>query len=925
MQAHSIRRALASCAVVTALLLPQSFAQQPQQAATKKFELTVDSIMRGPDLVGYSPTGVYWSQDSSRVYFRWKRAGEPRLKENDLYVVSRDGTSLRKLTDEEARQAPPAGGELSKDKTLTVFTEEGDVLLYDHAKGERRALTRTVEPESNAHFTRDGRRVYFTRQNNLYVMSLDGGSLEQFTDIRAGGGGGGGAGAGIAGGQGSGAGAPPARGASESQEFIRKEERRLIEAVRERAEQREEGEKRRRERDKRRPFNLPAGQTVANLQLSPDGAYVVVAVGEQVAGSKSTIVPNYVTESAYTEDIQGRTKVGDTQGRTRLGLITVATGEVKWIETGLRAEIAPRVQTRTEGNATEAAQRERGAETGAQAAQQAGAGAQQVQGGQQTGGQSQQGGQQQSQQQQSQQQTGQQSQQTGGQSSPPRTQGQAQQTEGAQGARDREVQLFQLQWSEDGTRAALMARAADNKDRWVMSLDPSTGKTKVVARVHDDAWTGGPGAFTLGWLADNRRVYFVSERDGWAHLYAVSTDGGDPAQLTQGQFEVSDVRLSSDKTKFYFTSSEGSLFERHLYSMSTEGGARTRITTMAGNNQSDISPDEQAVAVVNSYSNRPPELFFQTTRTSAAPTDAKQPVPIKVTESPIAEFFSHNWSDPPIVNFKARDGATVYGRLYKPANSRRGGPAVLFVHGAGYLQNVHKWWSNYYREYMFHHLLVERGYTVLDIDYRGSAGYGRDWRTGIYRHMGGKDLDDHVDAVRYLVNEHGVDPKRVGLYGGSYGGFITLMAMFTTPDIFAAGAALRPVTDWAHYNHPYTSNILNNPQDDPEAYRRSSPIYFAGGLKGALLICHGMVDVNVNFQDSVRLAEKLIELRKENWELAAYPVEDHSFDRADSWADEYKRILKLFDNTLRPGSPAAAGAGSSGGEPATRRGSRGRP
>ena len=165
---------------------------------------------------------------------------------------------------------------------------------------------------------------------------------------------------------------------------------------------------------------------------------------------------------------------------------------------------------------------------------------------------------------------------------------------------------------------------------------------------------------------------------------------------------------------------------------------------------------------------------------------------------------------------------------------------MLFVHGAGYLQNVHRWWSQYYREYMFNHLLMERGFVVLDIDYRGSAGYGRDWRTGIYRHMGGKDLTDHVDAVNYLVNEFGVDPKRVGLYGGSYGGFITLMAMFTQPDVFAAGAALRPVTDWAHYNNGYTGNILNLPQNDAEAYKQSSPIYFANGLKGALLICHGM-------------------------------------------------------------------------------------
>ena len=206
-------------------------------------------------------------------------------------------------------------------------------------------------------------------------------------------------------------------------------------------------------------------------------------------------------------------------------------------------------------------------------------------------------------------------------------------------------------------------------------------------------------------------------------------------------------------------------------------------------------------------------------------------------------------------------------------------PGVVFVHGAGYLQNAHKYWSTYFREYMFHNLLASRGYVVLDVDYRASSGYGRDWRTAIYRHMGGKDLEDIVDGAKYLVAKEQVNPKRIGVYGGSYGGFITLMAMFTTPDVFAAGAALRPVTDWAHYNHGYTSNILNVPQKDAEAYRKSSPIYFAEGLKGALLICHGMVDTNVHFQDSVRLAQRLIELRKENWELAPYPVENHGFER----------------------------------------------
>jgi dipeptidyl aminopeptidase/acylaminoacyl peptidase len=279
----------------------------------------------------------------------------------------------------------------------------------------------------------------------------------------------------------------------------------------------------------------------------------------------------------------------------------------------------------------------------------------------------------------------------------------------------------------------------------------------------------------------------------------------------------------------------------------------------------------------------------------------------QVTTSPTAEWRSFAWIDPRVITFGARDGAQVYARLYTPEmiGARRdpAHPGVVFVHGAGYLQNAHKYWSEYSREYMFNNLLASRGYVVLDVDYRASSGYGRDWRTAIYRHMGGKDLDDIVDGAKYLTAKEQVNPRRIGVYGGSYGGFITLMAMFTTPDVFAAGAALRPVTDWAHYNHGYTANILNVPQKDAEAYRQSSPIYFASGLKGALLICHGMVDTNVMFQDSVRLVQKLIELRKENWQFAPYPVENHGFLNETSWADEYKRILKLFEDNLRQPRP----------------------
>ena len=395
---------------------------------------------------------------------------------------------------------------------------------------------------------------------------------------------------------------------------------------------------------------------------------------------------------------------------------------------------------------------------------------------------------------------------------------------------------------------------------------------------------------TLGWMKGDRDVYFQSERTGYSHLYSVPFAGGEAKALTSGAWEVDSAILSNDKSNFFLVTNEADPGEQEVYEMSADGGARTRLTALPGGHSCVPSPDERWFADVYSYTNKPPELYAQETRADAA---AK-----KLTSSPAPEFWEYPWLDTPIVTFRARDGVMVRAHVYKPANYRKGGPAVLFVHGAGYLQNVDRIWSYYAREYMFHQFLMERGYLVADVDYRGSAGYGRDWRTAIYEHMGGKDLDDNIDAARWMVSEYGADPKRLGIYGGSYGGFITLMAMFTQPDVFAAGAALRPVSNWANYNNGYTSDILNLPQTDTEAYKRSSPIYFAQGLKGALLICHGMADTNVHFQDTVELVQKLIELRKQNWQLAVYPVENHGFVEPTSWADEYKRIFDLFEKNL---------------------------
>ncbi len=459
---------------------------------------------------------------------------------------------------------------------------------------------------------------------------------------------------------------------------------------------------------------------------------------------------------------------------------------------------------------------------------------------------------------------------------------------------DRVVSANRIVWSEDGKYCVVHFAAHDNKDRWIMRLLPDSGELIKIDRQRDEAWIAGPGigsefnAGTFGFLPDNKTLYFQSEATGYSHLYLHDLSNGKRTQLTKGDYEVYSPRLSKDGKTWYFTANMKHPGIRHFYSMPVNGGKIRQITTEDGNNEVTMSPDEKTLAIRYSYMDKPWELYVQDNKPGAPMT--------QLTESLQEGFKQYDWHQPDVITFKAEDGQDVHARIYKPENPN--GAAVIFVHGAGYLQNVHYWWSSYQREFMFNNMLMAQGYTVLDIDYRASAGYGRDWRTGIYRHMGGKDLSDQVDGAKFLVEEHGIDSDRIGMYGGSYGGFITLFAMFNHPDVIAAGAALRSVTDWAHYNHGYTSNILNTPVEDPIAYKRSSPIYFAEGLQGDLLIAHGMIDTNVHFQDVVRLAQKLIELGKDNWEMAVFPVESHGFQTPSSWTDEYKRIYKLFVNTI---------------------------
>jgi dipeptidyl aminopeptidase/acylaminoacyl peptidase len=471
---------------------------------------------------------------------------------------------------------------------------------------------------------------------------------------------------------------------------------------------------------------------------------------------------------------------------------------------------------------------------------------------------------------------------------------------------ERVVSIETLLWSDDSRQLAVQLFSYDNKDRWIAVVDAAAGRLTPLERIHDPAWIGW--RFNdLGWMPDGRTLWYLSEETGFSQLW-LRPLAGDRRQLTAGEFEIDAPRLSRDGRAFFVEANRDHPGIVEILRVDATSGEMTQLTTLGGLAAARLSPDEKRLLLTVSKIAAPPELYLQEARPGAPAR--------RLTETVAADFAAEAWTIPEVVAVPSRHGAgKIHGRLYKPADwtPERRWPAVLFVHGAGYLQNAHYGWSPYPREFMFHTLLTRRGYVVLDLDYRASAGYGRAWRTAIYRQMGTPEVEDLADGVAWLVDTQAVEARRVGVYGGSYGGFLTFMSMFRRPELFAAGAALRPVADWAHYNHGYTSNILNTPDVDPQAYRSSSPIEYAEGLARPLLICHGMVDDNVVFQDSVRLVQRLIELGKTEWfETAIYPVEPHAFRDPSSWTDEYTRILRLFEANLGPGAEPAVSAPASG-------------
>ena len=464
-------------------------------------------------------------------------------------------------------------------------------------------------------------------------------------------------------------------------------------------------------------------------------------------------------------------------------------------------------------------------------------------------------------------------------------------------------------WSPDGKRLVFLRIPADRETQsfrphregepWSIRIaDAATGKTREIFHAEKGRGSVLRGVVATSQLfwAEGDRIVFPWEKDGWTHLYSVPAAGGSPLLLTPGDFEVEYVSLSSDGKRILFNSNQGDIDRRHLWSVSPAGGKPAALTSGTGIEWSPVATsDGKAIVYLDSDARRPPRPAIQ-----SGSGRARELAPGSVP----ADFPEHDLVAPEQIVLPSADGMKIHGQLFLPAGAKSGQrrPAVIFFHGGSRRQMLLGWHYNYYyrNSYAFNQYLASRGYVVLSVNYRSGIGYGMEFREALdYGAVGASEYNDVLGAGRYLKTRADVDPAHIGLWGGSYGGYLTALGLARNSDIFAAGVDFHGVHDW--------NGVITNfePAYDParrqEAARlafESSPEASVKSWRSPVLLIQGDDDRNVPFTQTVELAQALRKNGVEFEELV-FPDEIHDFLVHAHWLKAYHASADFLDRHLK--------------------------
>jgi dipeptidyl aminopeptidase/acylaminoacyl peptidase len=449
----------------------------------------------------------------------------------------------------------------------------------------------------------------------------------------------------------------------------------------------------------------------------------------------------------------------------------------------------------------------------------------------------------------------------------------------------------------------------DFKRRTSSLVDIAGGEPKVLHEDVEEKFWSMTGDANGGAQPspDGKWIAFLSDRDGWDHLYVMPASGGEAVQITKGKFEAWRPQWSPDSQRIVFDANEPDHYgDRHLYVATIAGNpARAAVTPLTTGRGTDIapiwSPEGTRLVYQHTDTHNSADLWVLDTKRNAKPVRLSDSMPATMDRSALVE--------PEVVHYAGPDGQQVPAWLFVPKGLDRSKkhPAIVWIHGDGVNQNYDGWHvqRNYAVYYSFHQYLLQKGYVVIAPDYRGSIGYGRAWREGVYMDVGGKDAKDAWMVTNYLKTLPYVDMDRVGVWGLSYGGFFTLIAVTDQPKLFRAAVDVAGVVDYAmYYEDPYhggwTASRIGTPEQHPEVYANASPLSHVDRLERPLLVLHGTSDVNVPYLHSVRLLDEVMKKGKGDLvSFMTYPGEFHYFTREHVLRDAWHRVEEFFDANLK--------------------------
>src|SRR6058998_1684411 len=450
-----------------------------------------------------------------------------------------------------------------------------------------------------------------------------------------------------------------------------------------------------------------------------------------------------------------------------------------------------------------------------------------------------------------------------------------------------DIYVPRVNWLMDSKQLAIqrLNRTQTNLD--LLIADAATGKTRTVLTESDPNWINVSD--DLYFLKDGKRFLWSSERSGYRHLYLFDHERKQLTQLTKGEWEVTSLDgVDEAKGLVYFTATERSLLERHLYRVALDGTAFTSITKEAGTHAAIFSPN--ASAFYDTYSNTAAPQRQDLYRADGSRIAA-------INENRVAELADYHFSPMEFLTVQSHDGVALNASIIKPRDfsPQKKYPVLVYTYGGPHAQVVRNGWGG--ANFLWHQLMAQKGYIIFSLDNRGSAGRGHAFETSLHFRMGAQELSDQRDGVRYLKSLPYVDANRIGIWGWSYGGHMTLHAMFEAGDDFKAGFAGGPVTDWRYYDSIYTERYLGLPQKNGKGYQDSSPVKYAAQLKGKLLIAHGTGDDNVHFANTLAVINDLIEAGK-YVEILPFPGRGHGVSDPAARRVLMQRVTQFFLDDL---------------------------